>query len=340
MAGVPTTGGSRLYDDRLPAADAVVVQPAARRRHDHRRQDPHAGAGLRRLGHQCRVRHAAQPLRSPRPPGARRFLQRLGRRGGGASRAHGARHGHGRLGAHSRGRSAAWWASRPRSARSRGRASCPCRAASTRVGPMTTSVADAELLYTVLAGPEAGLAGKARRRPAPHRPAAGGGAGRLRPGRAGRRWTGRCACSATGARRSARSRWALPSSTLVEKNGIAHRREGWQEHGSAHRRAPGAHGPGGAEALPARAGRSAAAGLRGRAAWTSWTAQERVPGVAGRPRCAAHADRAHARDSRRGRAGGRAAAQSLHAGRELPGPLRPHGARRDSTRPACRSACS
>lgn len=230
IAGVPTTGGSRLYDDRLPAADAVVV---GRLR----------AAGMIIVG-KTRMQELAfggwgtnavfgtpwnpYDLRVHRVPGgsssgsavavaARLVPMAIGTDTGGSVRIPAALCGLVGL--------KTTLGQIPREG------ILPLSRSLDTVGPMTTSVADAERLYTVLAGPEAGLAGRTRGDP-------------LRIGLLPEADLAGCdpdvragldrAVRVLRERGAAIRELSLGASfeTLVEKNGLLIASEGWQEHGS------------------------------------------------------------------------------------------------------------
>lgn len=230
VAGMPTTGGSRLYADRQPVVDAPVVTRLR-------------AAGMLVLG-KTRMQELAfggwgtnavfgtprnpYDLRVHRVPGgsssgsavavaARLVPMAVGTDTGGSVRIPAALCGIVGL--------KTTLGQIPRAG------ILPLARSLDTVGPMTTSVADAELLYTVLAGADAGCAG--RPNDAPLRVG-------LLPGAELSGCDADVLAALDGAARVLRERGAafqevsLGASfeSLVEKNGILIAAEGWQEHGA------------------------------------------------------------------------------------------------------------
>ena len=99
IEGRVTTGGSKVWAERVSPVTATLAERLIARGHDRARQDAHRGVRHGQLGHQHAHGHAAQPLGPRRAPHAGRLLERLRR---GRRRRPGAgrhRHRHGRLGA-------------------------------------------------------------------------------------------------------------------------------------------------------------------------------------------------------------------------------------------------
>ena len=96
-AGIRTTGGSRILGDRVPAADATVVQRLAAGRRDLPGQAQHGRVRLRSRGAQPALRTRSQPVGPRRSSHGRRLVVGLRRRRRGGAGARVAGLGHRRL---------------------------------------------------------------------------------------------------------------------------------------------------------------------------------------------------------------------------------------------------
>ena len=103
LEGRVTTGGSKVWAERVSPVTATLAERAHRGGHDRPRQDPHRRVRDGQLRHQHPSRHARESLGPVRPPDAGRLVQRLRRGGGRGPRARRHRHRHRRLGAPARG---------------------------------------------------------------------------------------------------------------------------------------------------------------------------------------------------------------------------------------------
>ena len=63
-AGIRTTYGSRIYQDNIPAEDALIVERIKAAGRDHHRQDQHPGVRRRIADLQCGLRGDAESVRS------------------------------------------------------------------------------------------------------------------------------------------------------------------------------------------------------------------------------------------------------------------------------------